>query len=173
VTRPPRRTLDERATRLAAADLLSRKPWTRADLAARLRRRGAPAETAIAIVADLSARGHLDDAAFAQNWVAVRSARGYGAARLRTELRARGVATALIDAALATVRDDGVDERAREIARRRLPALQRLEARTGSGARVAARLRDYLMRRGYSGSVATRVAREVTGVSAGTETDAP
>src|SRR5262249_17518185 len=39
-------------------------------------------------------------------------------------------------------------------------------------ARVAARLRDYLIRRGCSGSVATRVAREVTGVLDGTEADA-
>src|SRR5206468_2079787 len=39
------RQLDERAARLVAADLLTRRPWTRADLARRLvrRRGGAPA----------------------------------------------------------------------------------------------------------------------------------
>ena len=165
---PARRVLDERAARLAAVDLLSRRPWTRADLDARLRRRGAPAEVASAVVADLVSRGHLDDAAFARDWVAVRTARGYGAARLRMELRARGVAIPVIDAALADMRTDGIEDLARELARRRLPALQRLEARTVSARRLpadrlVARLRDYLMRRGYSAGVATRVSRDVTG----------
>jgi len=55
------------------------------------------------VVADLTARGYLDDAAFAHHWAAARSARGYGPARLRAELRARGVGTPLIDAALAAL----------------------------------------------------------------------
>ena len=189
---PPRRVLDAHAARLAAADLLSRRPWTRADLTARLRRRGAPADVTTDVVADLASRGHVDDGAFARDWVAIRTARGYGAARLRMELRARGVAAALIDAALADLGTDGVEDRAREVARRRLPALQRLEAKrassgrpegasfgraerasfgrpgsasSGRADRIAARLRDYLMRRGYSGGIAARVARELTGAS--------
>src|SRR5262249_59760729 len=83
----------------AAADLLARRRWPRADLARRLIRRGAPREVADAVIADLMARGYLDDAAFARQWVESRSARGYGAARLRAELRARGVDAASIDAA--------------------------------------------------------------------------
>ncbi|MGH7346422.1 MAG: recombination regulator RecX, partial [Candidatus Rokuibacteriota bacterium] len=68
--RGPRRALDARTARLAAADLLSRHAWTTRDLAARLRRRGAPAAVADDVVADLTARGYLDDAAFARHWVA-------------------------------------------------------------------------------------------------------
>ncbi len=75
-----------------AGDLLSRRAWTRADLAARLRRRGAPADVATEVVDDLVARGYVDDAAFARHWVTARAARGYGAGRLRLELRARGIA---------------------------------------------------------------------------------
>ena len=67
-----------------AGDLLSRHAWTRADLAARLRRRGAPGEIATEVVDDLVSRGYVDDAAFA---------------RLRMELRARGVASPVIGAA--------------------------------------------------------------------------
>ena len=111
-------------------------------------------------MADLVARGHLDDAAYARHWVATRFPRGYGAARLRSELRARGVAPRVIDAALATI--DGADPlmRASELARRRLPALRR-----GRPERVAARLRDYLLRRGFAASVVMRVVREVTGIA--------
>ena len=124
----------------------------------RLRRRGAPAPVAAEVLADLTARGHLDDAAFARHWVATRSARGYGPARLRAELRARGVAGSLVDAALAAQGDDEL-ERARAVARRRLPALQRAD-RT----RAAARLRDHLVRRGYSAAIVSRVVRESVGL---------
>ena len=128
-------------------------------MAARLRRRGAPVDVADDVVADLTARGYLDDEAFARHWVAARAPRGYGPARLRAELRARGVDTALIEAALAGVSGDGELERARAVARRRLPALER-----GDRARAAARLRDHLLRRGYPASVVTRVVRECVGL---------
>ena len=84
----PTPPLDTRRARLVAADLLSRHAWTRAELTRRLRRRGAPPDVAADVVTDLAGRGHVDDAAFARHWVETRSARGYGAARLRAELRA-------------------------------------------------------------------------------------
>ena len=144
-----------------AGDLLSRRAWTRADLAARLRRRGAPAEVATEVVDDLVARGYVDDAAFARHWVTTRAARGYGAARLRLELRARGIAAPVIAAALGALDGDDALARARDVARRRVPALRR-----GRPDRLASRLRDYLLRRGFSTSVVVRVVRESTGVAA-------
>jgi regulatory protein len=150
--------LNERGARLAAADLLSRRAWTQAELTARLQRRGAPGPLAAAIVADLATRGYIDDAAFARHWVDVRGARGYGAARLRSELRARGVPGPLVADALSRLTSEGVIERCRETARRRLPALRR-----GPPARAAARLRDHLLRRGYPAGVVARVLRELVG----------
>jgi regulatory protein len=112
-------------------------------------------------VDDLTARGYVDDAAFARQWITTRAARGYGAARLRMELRARGVAAAVIASALSTLGGDDVLGRARETARRRLPSLRR-----GQADRVAPRLRDYLLRRGFSTGVVVRVVRETIGVEA-------
>ena len=112
------------------------------------------------VVADLAGRGDVDDAAFARQWVEVRAARGYGPARLRAELRARGVAPSLIDAALPAVTGEAQLARARAVARRRLPALRRRDP-----IRAAARLRDFLRRRGYPASVVARVLRESTGLS--------
>jgi regulatory protein len=126
-----------------------------------LRRRGAPSEVAAEVVDDLVARGYVDDAAFARQWVTTRAARGYGAARLRMELRARGVALAVITAALGALGGEDVLGRARETARRRLPALRR-----GRPDRVAPRLRDYLLRRGFSAGVVVRIVRETTGAAA-------
>jgi len=68
------------------------------------------------------------------------------------------VATPLVDAALAAGGDDEV-ERARAVARRRLPALRRADR-----ARAAARLRDHLLRRGYSAAIVARVVRESVGL---------
>jgi regulatory protein len=110
------------------------------------------------VVADLTARGYLDDAAFARQWVLSRAPRGYGAARLRAELRQRGVASRLIDTALATLDRDAALDEARAVARRRLPAFKRISADKAS-----ARLRDHLLRRGYSASVVSRVLRELLG----------
>jgi regulatory protein len=116
---------------------------------------------AATVVDDLGARGYLDDASFARRWVEARSDRGYGPVRLRAELVARGVAGDLIDAALAALAPRAPIERARAAARRRLAALRGLPP-----PRVAARLRDHLLRRGYPASVVARVVRECAGVHA-------
>jgi regulatory protein len=112
-------------------------------------------------VADLVARGHVDDAAFARRWVEARRPRGLGPARLRAELRARGVAAPLIDAALGGGAEAAATdlEGARALARRRLPALRRTRPE-----RAAARLRDHLLRRGYAPGVVARVVREALAV---------
>jgi regulatory protein len=145
-----------------AADLLSRRAWTRADLRRRLVRRGAPPHVADDVVADLTGRGDLDDAAFARHWVETRGGRGYGPARLRADLRARGVPAPLVDRALAASDAEADLERARAIARRRLPLLRR----GARPERAAARLRDHLLRRGYAAGVVARVVREVAGAPA-------
>jgi regulatory protein len=144
-----------KAARLAAGDLLALRAWTRAELTARLRRRGAPIDVATTVVDDLVERGYVDDAAFARHWVTTRAARGYGATRLRAELRARGVAATLVDAALAALdRNSQLDE-ARRLVRRRLPSLTR-----AAPEKAASRLRDYLLRRGFAGGVVSEIVRE-------------
>jgi regulatory protein len=108
------------------------------------------------VIADLISRGYLDDAAFARRWVEARAGRGYGPARLGAELRARGVAPALVDAALATLGAEVELEQARALARRRLAALRRSRPD-----RAGARLADYLARRGHRADVVARVVREL------------
>jgi regulatory protein len=122
-------------------------------------RRGAPDDVAAAVVADLVGRGDLDDAAFARRWVEARAARGYGASRLRFELTARGVARGLVDAALAQMSSEATLDAARAAARRRWPAVRGTRPE-----RAAARLRDFLMRRGYPGAVVARVVHELVAI---------
>jgi regulatory protein len=150
-----RPVLDIAAGRLVAADLLSRRAWTQAELVRRLIRRGAPPDVAATVVTDLVRRGHVDDAALAQHFAQTRAARGYGVARIAADLRARGVAADLVTAAVTDLDPALHLDRARAIARRRLPALARLAPE-----RAAVRLRDHLLRRGFSASVVIRVVRE-------------
>lgn len=110
---------------------------------------------AASVVADLVTRGYVDDAAFARQWVVTRASRGYGAARLRAELRARGVASALIEGALGGLGGEDQLAQARRLAQRRLPALAR-----AAPLKAAARLRDHLLRRGFAAGVVARVVRE-------------
>ena len=155
---PARSLLDPPRARAVALDLLARKPWTRRDLVCRLRRRGAPPDVAEAVVADLEARGYVDDRAFATTWAEVRAReRAVGRERLREELVARGVARPLAEAAIDGAFTD-TDEltRAQAAAVRRMAILQR-----GAPDQAARRLYDYLRRRGYPGDIVRQVVRAV------------
>ena len=156
------RVLDAGRARAVALDLLSRKAWTRRDLVTRLRRRGAPAEVAGAVVADLEARGYVDDRAFATAWAETRArGRGYGSRRLRQELVTRGVARPLVEAAVREAFAEADEEtRARAVAARRLPLLRR-----AAPEQVARRLGMYLLRRGYPESLVRRVVRDACGTA--------
>ena len=132
--------------------------WTEAELTARLRRRGAT---------PMSPPPSSTTSSPAATWTTPPTpatgsprarARGYGAARLRAELRARGVATPLIEAAVAPLDRGDQLEQARRLARRRLPALARV-----APDKAGARLRDHLLRRGFPGTVVAQVVREVAG----------
>jgi regulatory protein len=148
--------LDEKAARVAAGDLLSRKAWTRKELTRRLERRGAPPDVAAAVVADLAGRGYLDDETLAAGWAEVRArVRKVGSVRLRQELARRGVARDAANRAVVNAFEEVPElERALEAGRRRLPALRR--ARPD---RLGPRLADHLMRRGYPPSVVRRAVQ--------------
>lgn len=101
-----------------ACRLLAARPHFRAELAAKLARRGhAPAEIEQALDR-LQREGWLDDAAAARGLIASRQARGgEGRPRLRAELERRGADPRAVAAALAELPDDDLPA-AREAARR-------------------------------------------------------
>jgi len=92
---------DAQAARLAAISLLARRDFASRELCERLTRQGFEETTATSVLAELAREGVLDDGRYAQNYVAYRAGRGHGPVRIAAELRRCGLASDLIEAALA------------------------------------------------------------------------
>jgi regulatory protein len=148
---------DERQRALdAALRFLSYRPRSVREVTMRLQEKGYAAAAIEAVQERLGALGLLDDAAFARYWVEQRRQfRPRGAAALRAELRAKGVAPPTIAAALAETDERDETEAACRAGRARLRALVGLDA-----AAFRQRLGAYLQRRGFSyAASAAAVAR--------------
>lgn len=135
------------------------RPQTERELRDKLSARGYAPDVVDGAIARGRATGTIDDAAFARAWVGDRGLhRGFSAARLRRELRRRGVADDLIDDALAPIDERDDLTVATELARTRA---QRMPASLPPET-VARRLVGYLARRGYGEALCRRVALDVT-----------
>ncbi|HWO88725.1 MAG TPA: regulatory protein RecX [Gemmatimonadales bacterium] len=147
------------AARKVAMRLLGIRAFASGELARRLAQRGHAQWAISAAVAELVRLGLIDDEEFARHFVRTRSRnKRLGPARLRADLRRRGVADAVIERALADALElDGVDSRQllREAAFRKAASLRGLDPE-----RAHRRLRAYLQRRGFSGSDVTAVVKE-------------
>jgi regulatory protein len=91
---------DATAIRLAALKLLNRRDFCAAELTARLIERGAGPQAAAEVVAGLGRERLVDDARYAEHYVAWHAGRGQGPVRIAHELRELGVAPALIEQAV-------------------------------------------------------------------------
>jgi regulatory protein len=141
---------DVEGAKRVALRLLTLKPRAVQEMLRKLRERGHNPSAVAEVVGRLEAQGLLDDAAFAEHFARVRSARGHGRGRLLTDLLVRGVdrrvAERAIDGVLAA---EGVDEleAAGALARKRIGQLCGLPRDV-----VFRRVVAYLERRGYRGS---------------------
>lgn len=140
--------------------LLARRPRTQREMERYLRSR-AYQEGTIQEVLDLLGRmNYLDDEAFAKGWCRYRlEARPMGERGLRRELREKGVAAKVVDATLRDLFSE-VDERrlARGLAK------QRAERGPGASPLMARRrIRDFLLRRGFSFEATEEALRHVLG----------
>jgi regulatory protein len=135
---------------------LEHAPRTRAELAAVLRRKGVDDDVAEQVLSRFAEVGMIDDALFAQMWVASRH-RGKGLAgrALSQELRRKGVADETAAEAVATLDPERELATARALVDRRL----RTTAGLTTDARVR-RLAGMLARKGYPAGTAFRVVRE-------------
>jgi regulatory protein len=111
---------DAAAAERVAVGLLARRDYACAQLAGKLGERGFTAPVVQALIEALRARALLNDERYAGHFVQYHLNRGQGPLRIRRELREAGVASTLIDGALAAVKDWA--EIARQVRRRRFGA---------------------------------------------------
>ncbi|HZS59597.1 MAG TPA: regulatory protein RecX [Gemmatimonadaceae bacterium] len=147
--------LYDRAVRLLAA-----RSRSATELRRRLRRDGAAPDRVERILAALTARGFVDDAAHARTVTRSRvRSRGTSARRIEQELRRQGVAADIATEAVDEVfADEAIDEAAvaMEVARKRASQLTDLPAPV-----QRRRLYGYLARRGYSPDIVRRTVDAV------------
>jgi regulatory protein len=105
----------------AAVRLLATREHSRAELRRKLTARGGEASAVEGVLDALAERRLQSDARYAEQYVAQRAARGYGPARIRAELRERGIDDAVI-ADWLDERDPVWKERIAEVARKRFGA---------------------------------------------------
>lgn len=135
---------------------LAMGPRTRRQLEDKLRERGCAAAVASRVLDRMAAVGLVDDEAYAEMWVRSRQeTKGLAAGALRHELRTKGVAEHLVDAALEEIEPEQEKEQARALVARRLRTMGGLDREVQTR-----RLAGFLARKGYAPGVSYQVIRE-------------
>ena len=112
----PEAAADPEAIRAAALTLLARRDWLTGELSAKLQAAGAEPQAIAGVLAELVGERLLDDARYAERYVASRAERGQGPLRIAADLASLGAPRELIEAVVAS----GPDWRAvADTARRR------------------------------------------------------
>ncbi len=158
----------ESVARSVALRLLTGAPRSRAQLAEAMARRDVPEEVADRVLDRFTDVGLVDDAAYAEVLVRSRHAeRGLSRRALAMELRRRGVDEETAAEALEQVDDTDEESAARALARRKLASTRGLDRETRMRRTYAA-----LGRKGYGGSMVSRVVREELAAEGERDTDA-
>ena len=147
-TEPPRRPRREKSLLARALGYLARREHSRAELRRKLAPHAESAEPLDRLLDELEAKKLLSDRRFTEVMARSRGAR-FGAARVKQELRARGVADPLVREAFAELSRTEL-QRARELWRRKF------DAPPADAAELARRMR-FLARRGFSAETIRRV----------------
>ncbi|MDO6462132.1 regulatory protein RecX [Granulosicoccaceae sp. 1_MG-2023] len=123
--------------------MLSRREHTRRELYDKLFRRGFDGDVIEGVIAALEESQLQSDYRFAELYAEQRAAKGYGAQRIRAELRDRGVSGEVCDEAMAVLETDWVANAARMIARK-------FGAETALSGQELLKCKRYLHGRGFS-----------------------
>lgn len=135
---------------------LAMGPRTRRQLEDKLRDGGCDPQVAARVLDRMGEVGLVDDEAYAEMFVRSRQeTKGLAAGALRHELRAKGVADHVVDAALEEIDPEHEKEQARALVRRRLRTVRGLDREAQTR-----RLAGFLARKGYGSGVSLQVIRE-------------
>lgn len=155
--RPPEPDADpEQTARTILLDQLVGRARSRRELADKLADKGVEDDVATRVLDRFTDVGLVDDAAFAATWVQQRqSGKGLARRALAQELRRKGVDDEVAREALDEVDPDQEREAARQLVRKKMRTLTRVDQTTATR-----RLVGMLARKGYGAGVAWSVVRE-------------
>lgn len=137
-----------------ALNYLSRKPRTSQEIAKRLKEKGREEQVIVGILARLEKEGLINDALYAQEWAGQRVRnRGKGKMWVRQELRQKGVSKPLIEEALGSVTEEDEFNSALTM------GAKKWRQSTGEIVDKKRKTGTFLMRRGFSGGLVSKVLR--------------
>lgn len=144
--------------------MFSYRPRSRQEVHDRLMRKRFSEQTAAWVIEKLEASGHLDDRVFVRMWIKDRmELKGYGRHRIRAELLSKGLDTETVNVELDSIYPADMEVRtASELLEARLQRYAGLDETV-----ARRRLRQFLLRRGYSAATAHSVIRELMGTLSG------
>jgi regulatory protein len=146
----------ESVARKILLDQLTGQARSRKELADRLAKRNVPDEIATRLLDRFEEVGLVDDEAFARLWTTSRqSSKGLARRALAQELRRKGVADEVAREALDELDPADEEASARDLVRRKLRTMSRLDDTTKTR-----RLLGMLARKGYPSGMAMAVIRE-------------
>ena len=146
----------ESVARKILLDQLTGRARTRHELAAKLAGKNVPSDVATRLLDRFVDVGLIDDLAFARMWVSSRQpARGLTRRVLAQELRRKGVDDDVAGLALDEIDPDAEEASARELVRKRMRSLARVDQATATR-----RLIGQLVRKGHAPGLAARIVRE-------------
>jgi len=135
---------------------LTTRAQSRRELADALAAKDVPLDVATSVLDRFEQVGLVDDRAFADSWVeARRTSRGLAGRALAQELRRKGVAGDIVQAALERIDPDEERSSARALVDRKLRSMRGVDRATRFR-----RVTGLLARKGYSPGVVMSVARE-------------
>ncbi|MFL6073063.1 MAG: regulatory protein RecX [Mycobacteriales bacterium] len=145
----------EAAAKATCLRLLTLRSRTRRELHDALVRRGVPEDVIETVLGRFTEVGLIDDATFAEHWVASRHRNaGMGRRALSAELSRKGVAAEMIKEAVGALDTDTEEATARRLVDRRLAGMTNLAPEV-----KARRLVAMLARKGYAPGLASQVVR--------------
>ncbi len=161
----------ESVARTILLDQLTGRARSRKELGDKLAQREVPDEIATALLDRFEEVGLIDDEAFARLWVSSRGAGGGGSKSLARralsqELRRKGVDDEVARTVLDEIDPDDEEQAARELVRKKLRSLSRVDDVTATR-----RLVGMLARKGYGSGLAFSVVKQELAASGRDEPD--
>ncbi len=128
-----------------ALRLIKFRPRSEKEIVDKLKNKGYGSETIEELIAYLKKTRLLDDALFAKLWVEGRVKRFLGLARLRYELKQKGIEPEIIESVLGGLAEDYNEEKiVEEIVIRKIKKMEGIAPE-----KIKSRLYGFLIRRGY------------------------